>query len=186
MSDQNPRLSQEGVPLSYTSTSTTTNTTTTNVTSSSSSSPPPKGHKLSLSASGKFFPSRSFSRSRARSESPTPTDPSLDVPRSRTRHRAETLDIPRSHPSTEYSSRPSTSPRPMSPSVSQDPSVTAQKRVSGSYTYSPRRSGDDYRRYSGTVNHYGRHSNDWLFGGFSLRDTVRDGVEKLRGFSDKS
>ncbi|KAI9043852.1 uncharacterized protein KD926_002743 [Aspergillus affinis] len=178
MSDQHPRLSQEGVPLSYT---TTSNTIT------SASSPPPKKHKLSLSASGKFFPSRSFSRSRARSESPTPTDLSLDVPRSRTRHRAGTLDIPRSHPPTEYSARRSTSPRPMSPSVSQDPSVTAQKRVSGSSdTYSPRRSGDDYRRYSGTVNHYGRHSNDWLFGGFSLRDTVRDGVEKLRGFSDKS
>ncbi|PLB55885.1 hypothetical protein P170DRAFT_433358 [Aspergillus steynii IBT 23096] len=175
MSDQNPRLSQEGVPLSYTTTSTT-----------SSSSPPPKKHKLSLSASGKFFPSRSVSRSRARSDSPTPTDLPLDVPRSRTRHRAETLDIPRSHPSTEYSARRSTSPRPMSPAQSQDPSVTAQKRVSGSYTYSPRRSGDDYRRYSGTVNHYGRHSNDWLFGGFSLRDTVRDGVEKLREFGDKS
>ena len=38
----------------------------------------------------------------------------------------------------------------------------------------------DYRRYNGTVNHYGRHSNDWLFGGFSLRDTVRGGVDRLR------
>lgn len=176
MSDQSPRLSQEEVPLSYTTTS-TTNTT-------SSSSPPLKKHKLSLSASGRFFPSRS----RARSESPTPTDLShdVDVPRSRTRHRAETLDIPRSNPITEYAARRSTSPRPMSPSHSQDPSAAAQKRVSGSYTYSPRRSGDDYRRYSGTVNHYGRHSNDWLFGGFSLRDTVRDGVGKLRGLGDKS
>lgn len=39
---------------------------------------------------------------------------------------------------------------------------------------------NDYRRYNGTVNHYGRHSNDWLFGGFSLRDTVRGGVDRLR------
>lgn len=168
------------MPLSYTTTSTTTNTTNTVTTSSTSSSPPSKKHKLSLSASGKFFSSR------ARSDSPTPTDLALEVSRSRTRHRAETLDIPRSHPPTEYSARRSASPRPMSPTHSQDPSLTAQKRVSGSYTYSPRRSGDDYRRYSGTVNHYGRHSNDWLFGGFSLRDTVRDGVDKLRGFGDKS
>ncbi|GAD96169.1 hypothetical protein NFIA_089100 [Paecilomyces variotii No. 5] len=43
----------------------------------------------------------------------------------------------------------------------------------------------DYKRYSGTVNHYGRHSNDWLFGGFSLRDTVRDGVEKLLHSDEK-
>ncbi|OJJ85328.1 uncharacterized protein ASPGLDRAFT_46335 [Aspergillus glaucus CBS 516.65] len=43
-----------------------------------------------------------------------------------------------------------------------------------------RKTSNDYRRYNGTVNHYGRHSNDWLFGGFSLRDTVRGGVERLR------
>ncbi|KAJ9363914.1 hypothetical protein C8Q69DRAFT_507627 [Paecilomyces variotii] len=47
------------------------------------------------------------------------------------------------------------------------------------------RGSSDYKRYSGTVNHYGRHSNDWLFGGFSLRDTVRDGVEKLLHNHDK-
>lgn len=41
-----------------------------------------------------------------------------------------------------------------------------------------------YRRYSGTVNHCGRHSNDWLFGGFSVRETVRGSIEKLR-HSDK-
>ncbi|KAN0069144.1 hypothetical protein V8E54_012773 [Elaphomyces granulatus] len=45
---------------------------------------------------------------------------------------------------------------------------------------SRRNTSDDYRRYSGTVNHYGRHSNEWLFNGFSVRDTVRDGIEKLR------
>jgi hypothetical protein len=39
----------------------------------------------------------------------------------------------------------------------------------------------DYKRYSGTVNHYGRHSNDWLFGGFSVRETVRG----VRGSLDK-
>ncbi|KAA8644062.1 uncharacterized protein ATNIH1004_008259 [Aspergillus tanneri] len=61
---------------------------------------------------------------------------------------------------------------------------TTSKRSSGSFH--PRRSGDDYRRYSGTVNHYGRHSNDWLFGGFSLRDTVRDRVDRLRGHGEKS
>ncbi|KAJ6161115.1 hypothetical protein N7470_004511 [Penicillium chermesinum] len=48
------------------------------------------------------------------------------------------------------------------------------------------RHSDDYRRYTGTVNHYGRHSNDWLFGGFSVRDTVRDGIEKLRHHDKES
>ncbi|OJD10839.1 hypothetical protein ACJ73_09680 [Blastomyces percursus] len=28
------------------------------------------------------------------------------------------------------------------------------------------------RRLSGTVNHCGRHANDWLFGGFSVRESV--------------
>jgi hypothetical protein len=59
-------------------------------------------------------------------------------------------------------------------------SAGLKKRDSGSYSSYPRKSGEDYRRYSGTVNHYGRHSNDWLFGGFSLRDTVREGVDRLR------
>lgn len=44
---------------------------------------------------------------------------------------------------------------------------------------------DDYRRYSGTVNHYGRHSNDWLFGGFSVRDSVRDGIDQLFHHKEK-
>ncbi|RAL13820.1 uncharacterized protein BO97DRAFT_442132 [Aspergillus homomorphus CBS 101889] len=38
---------------------------------------------------------------------------------------------------------------------------------------SARKSTEDYRRYNNTINHYGRHSNDWLFGGFSLRDTIQ-------------
>ncbi|KAL4973445.1 hypothetical protein BDW66DRAFT_153803 [Aspergillus desertorum] len=53
---------------------------------------------------------------------------------------------------------------------------------------SPRRTGssksqassDSRRRYDNTVYHYGRHSNYWLFGGFSVRDTVRDGVDWIR------
>jgi hypothetical protein len=44
---------------------------------------------------------------------------------------------------------------------------------------------DDYRRYSGTVNHYGRHSNDWLFGGFSVRDSVRDGIDRFFHHEEK-
>lgn len=49
-----------------------------------------------------------------------------------------------------------------------------------------RKNSDDYRRYSGTVNHCGRHSNDWLFGGFSVRETVASGLEKLRNNDKES
>lgn len=72
----------------------------------------------------------------------------------------------------------STSPNEMSPEPSSPQSSKQDfpKRA----TTPTRKNSDDYRRYSGTVNHYGRHSNDWLFGGFSVRDTVRDGIEKLR------
>jgi len=42
--------------------------------------------------------------------------------------------------------------------------TSSSRRSSGSV--------DDYRRFNGTINHYGRHTNDWLFGGFSVRDTI--------------
>ncbi|KAI1936853.1 hypothetical protein LOZ66_004360 [Ophidiomyces ophidiicola] len=38
---------------------------------------------------------------------------------------------------------------------------------------SHRRSASDHKRLSNTVNYCGRHSNDWLFNGFSIRDSVR-------------
>lgn len=63
-------------------------------------------------------------------------------------------------------------------------SDTGIKRSSGSFH--SRKSSSDYRRYNNTVNHCGRHSNDWLFNGFSVRDTVRDGVDKLFHQGDRS
>ncbi|KAL2809411.1 hypothetical protein BJX63DRAFT_435180 [Aspergillus granulosus] len=57
-------------------------------------------------------------------------------------------------------------------------SPVISNRSSGSY--SSRKSSEDRRRYDNTVYHYGRHSNYWLFGGFSVRDTVRDGVDWIR------
>ncbi|KAJ0426920.1 hypothetical protein BJY00DRAFT_306911 [Aspergillus carlsbadensis] len=57
-------------------------------------------------------------------------------------------------------------------------SPTYSNRTSGSYN--SRKSSEDRRRYDNTVYHYGRHSNYWLFGGFSVRDTVRDGVDWIR------
>jgi hypothetical protein len=71
------------------------------------------------------------------------------------------------------------SPEPSSP---QSPKADFPKRA----PTPTQKNSDDYRRYSGTVNHYGRHSNDWLFGGFSVRDTVRDGIEKLRNHEKDS
>lgn len=76
-------------------------------------------------------------------------------------------------------SRRAASPDQMSPrsSISSNRSDYRKQR---DHTHRSSRASADYRRYNGTVNHYGRHSNDWLFGGFSLRDTVRDGVDRLR------
>ncbi|KAL2863401.1 uncharacterized protein BJX67DRAFT_384719 [Aspergillus lucknowensis] len=69
------------------------------------------------------------------------------------------------------------SPLQMSPS-SRCSSPALISRRSGSY--SSRKSSEDRRRYDNTVYHYGRHSNYWLFGGFSVRDTIRDGVDWIR------
>jgi hypothetical protein len=73
----------------------------------------------------------------------------------------------------------------MSPHAS-SPQSPKQEYTTKRESNPTRRNSDDYRRYSGTVNHYGRHSNDWLFGGFSVRETVRDGFEKLRHHDKES
>jgi hypothetical protein len=72
-----------------------------------------------------------------------------------------------------------TSPVPMSPHqrTSSSPSAHNLEFPNRSHTnshsnsHSSRKSGD-YKRLSGTVNHCGRHANDWLFGGFSVRESV--------------
>ena len=35
-------------------------------------------------------------------------------------------------------------------------------------------------KQKGSLDHYGRHGNDWLFGGISLRETARGLVQKRR------
>ncbi|KAJ5914826.1 hypothetical protein N7504_003709 [Penicillium tannophilum] len=120
-----------------------------------------------------------------RSESKSPTE--IDIPKRKHTHShsMDTHYIPRSDPEKNYfdQSDGSTSPTEMfpEPSSPQSSKQDFPKRASTP----TRKNGDDYRRYSGTINHYGRHSNDWLFGGFSVRDTVRDGIEKLRNQDEK-
>ncbi|KAJ5633719.1 hypothetical protein N7528_001561 [Penicillium herquei] len=126
-----------------------------------------KRRRISNPLSSKLF--------RSGSKSVTP----IEIPK--TRQSTDTHDIPRSNPDDSYFDHRdgSISPVRMSPEPSspRSPKPDFEKPAPPSHT---RKNSDDYRRYSGTVNHYGRHSNDWLFGGFSVRDTVRDGIEKLR------
>ncbi|KAL3477489.1 hypothetical protein BJX99DRAFT_126099 [Aspergillus californicus] len=63
---------------------------------------------------------------------------------------------------------------------SESPSQMSPCTTRRSDSFNSRKSSDDRRRYDNTVYHYGRHSNYWLFGGFSVRDTVRDGVDWLK------
>ncbi|ODH51757.1 hypothetical protein GX48_01999 [Paracoccidioides brasiliensis] len=70
---------------------------------------------------------------------------------------------------TSTSTSTSTAPTPTSHS--------AHKRYSSPYTHTKRKSSggsslSENRRLSGTVNYCGRHGNDWLFGGFSVRESV--------------
>lgn len=107
----------------------------------------------------------------------------IEIPKSHNRHSSSSSqyrDLPRSAPKHFYfdQNQRSTSPDQMSPDASspRSPQPESFKRASTP----TRRHSDDYRRYTGTVNHCGRHSNDWLFGGFSVRDTIRDSFGKLR------
>ncbi|OQD82832.1 hypothetical protein PENANT_c019G05380 [Penicillium antarcticum] len=112
-----------------------------------------------------------------RSKSPAP----IDIPKRRYRQDSnisQPRDIPRSNPDCSYFPNHryhSTSPTEMFPTISSPRSPKPDCTTKQDFS-----SRKDYRRYSGTVNHYGRHSNDWLFGGFSVRETVREGIEKLR------
>ncbi|GKZ16999.1 hypothetical protein AbraIFM66951_005728 [Aspergillus brasiliensis] len=145
------------------STTSTTSSTTTNAHATKA-----RHHKASRLSSVKQF-------LRSRSHSPT----AASIPSNRSSP-SSSFEIPRSIPANStprHSASPVSTMSPSRVSTDDDNHSASYKRVSSTHT---RRSGHDYRRYSGTVNHYGRHSNDWLFGGFSLRDTVRDGVDRLR------
>ena len=122
---------------------------------------------------------------RGRSKSPTPIDiPQGNHSRQHSSGMSQPQDIPRSNPEASYFDHESASPVEMSPDNASPRSHKSEYTTKRPST-PPRRNSNDYRRYSGTINHCGRHSNDWLFGGFSVRDTVRGGIEKLRSHHDK-
>ncbi|CAI7658089.1 unnamed protein product [Penicillium viridicatum] len=115
-----------------------------------------------------------------RSKSPAP----IDIPESHQDKMSQPRDIPQSNHRSSYfpdQDYTSTSPTEMSSTMG-SPKVDSPKRASTP----TRKNSGDYKRYSGTVNHYGRHSNDWLFGGFSVRETVRDSLDKLRNQDKES
>lgn len=74
---------------------------------------------------------------------------------------------------------------PTSPQHAPRPGFSHHSRSASAVEQSKRSRSDNYKRYSGTVNHCGRHSNEWLFGGFSVRDSVRHGIDKMKGQSEK-
>jgi hypothetical protein len=105
------------------------------------------------------FQGRSISRAattdsifRSRSKSPRKSPPTaIDI-----RPTVPTTAGPRTHP-VRIGSEPAISPTsPAGPTSPSRPSTLKKAR-----------------KTSGTTSHCGRHSNDWLFGGVSLRETVK-------------
>lgn len=124
---------------------------------------PPNSHRRS------FFSSFSHSRSRSRSSRskspkrvPDPLDTGLEK------------EAFLYHSGQRTNSPPPLSPDMMSPVSLAETSASAStsKKKRHSSSYSVRKSSSDGKRLSGTVHHRGRHANDWLFGGFSVRDQV--------------
>lgn len=163
--------------------------------SDTSLSPPSSGkhhHRRFLSLDNiEETSTRILTRIRSRSPLPRSSSPSADKKRRRS--------PPPLQPSSAVSTSPTSplspssidraySPTEMSPTSSHHPqrnSMAHRDASSSTIDSSERSRSDSYKRYSGTINHYGRHSNDWLFGGFSVRDTLRDGIEKLKGHSER-
>ncbi|KAJ5168409.1 uncharacterized protein N7482_004003 [Penicillium canariense] len=149
-----------------------TSATTCSSRSTQSSDEKKYSRKLSNPLASKLF--------RPRNKSPSP----IDIPKSHCPSSASDShprDISRSAPGPSYFGqlRRSHSPDQMSP-MATSPQSPKQEYPSKRASTPTGKNSDNYRRYSGTINHYGRHSNDWLFGGFSVRETVRDGIDKLR------
>ncbi|EFQ99414.1 hypothetical protein MGYG_02425 [Nannizzia gypsea CBS 118893] len=108
---------------------------------------PSRGHFFSS-----FSHSRSRSQSRAKSPAPAPIDTSTD------HHIA-------------HAGQQVTSPTQiMSPELNTPDSATdeCQKKK----RHSRKSSGSNHKRRSSTMTQVGRHGNDWLFNGFSVRDHV--------------
>lgn len=156
-----------------------TSTTTCSSRSTQRSDEKKRSRNLSNPLASKLF--------RPGSKSPTP----IEIPKQHKRQSSATVshprDIPRSAPGHSYFDHHhrSHSPDQMSPQAT-SPQSPKQEYITKRASTPTRKSSDDYRRYSGTVNHCGRHSNDWLFGGFSVRETVRDGIEKFRHHDKES
>ncbi|KAF3482753.1 uncharacterized protein GIQ15_02077 [Arthroderma uncinatum] len=99
---------------------------------------------------GSFSHSRSNSRSRAKSPAPAP----IDTNASQLAH----------------SGQRTTSPTLMSPEITSPDS--AAEECQKKKRHSRKSSSSNHKRRSSTMTQVGRHGNDWLFNGFSVRDHV--------------
>lgn len=162
--------------------------------SSDSSSPPlvTKSHHRRFLSLDNIEETSSKILTRIRSRSPLPRSSSPPADKKRRRSPPPLQPSPAASTSPTSPLSPSSidqvySPAEMSPTSShpQRPSMGHRDASSSTIDSSERSRSDSYKRYSGTINHYGRHSNDWLFNGFSVRDTLRDGIEKLKGHNER-
>lgn len=158
--------------------------------SDSSSSPPStkSHHRRFLSLDNiEETSSRILTRIRSRSPLPRSSSPTADKKRRRSPPPLQPSSAASTSPISPSSVDRVYSPAGMSPTSpdSQRPTMGHRDASSSSIDSSERPRSDSYKRYSGTINHYGRHSNDWLFGGFSVRNTLRDGIEKLKGHNER-
>ncbi len=146
----------------------------------------PRHATMSSSASPPMSPS-AFSPA-----SPTPASPearsskSFHIPlpfQARSITRATTTDSifrsrsksPRMSPPTAIDTKFAGSPSPPPSHPARTGSEPMMSPTSPNYPASPSRPSTfkKTRKTSGTTSHCGRHSNDWLFGGISVRETVK-------------
>lgn len=118
------------------------------------------------------------SSSQAANEKHRHSPPPNAVPTAAEASQSPTSPLESMHSPSNYSP---TSPQHAPPG----PGFSHHSRSSRAVELSKRSHSDNYKRYSGTVNHCGRHSNEWLFGGFSLRDSVRHRIDMMKGQSEK-
>lgn len=169
--EQTSSTGSAGLPLSPTSTSSSRGPAhSPSVHSGERSHRRAVSHSSSIFSSGKRF-------FRSRSSSPAPMQVQTGATSSTAAYR-DTRNHSRSRAASAEHPQRTTSPVPMSPGSRPQSPASPFRSGFAKHGRHPSRvssngSEDDWKRYNGTVNHLGRHGNDWLFGGFSVRDTIR-------------
>jgi hypothetical protein len=122
----------------------------------------------SITLDSLFPPNRSKSpKPRLQSSDGSLPSPPLALPATHSMRQSKTTPVP----STSTALRPQQAQQRHKSDSTNSPHLTRESSTDGHFF-------QKRQKKHGSLDHYGRHGNDWLFGGVSLRETARSLVQK--------